>query len=321
MTAALLMLALAACAAGDEPGAKPPRAANPFAPSLPALTKEEEERLDRIIDRFMMYDIGLLSVEDGNKALRDFQKLGPESIPALLRGLNRAAQIEHSCPVVVIGQKLLKFLGTSDDLELLQFARDEIGSGVGRSRHAPFLQELRFKVLIRRNTVARRPPPVPKTPATMTTAELAEAAGKEQGRKLEQVMTELEKRRGPEVLAGLATVAGGSSDKDSRQQARDLLDSHLGRQPEASVRQSLKDASAEVRQAAVRVIAAKMPKVGREVIDLLDDDAPLVRAAARQALVLLSHGEDFGPDSDAGKADRAEAQKQWRTWWDRNASR
>src|SRR6516164_11120817 len=98
----------------------------------------------------------------------------------------------------------------------------------------------------------------------MTTAELAEAAGKEQGRKLEQVLTELEKRRGPEALAGIATVAGGNSDKERRQQARDLLDTHLGRQTEAYVKQCLKDTSAEVRQAAARVIAARMPKLGRD---------------------------------------------------------
>jgi hypothetical protein len=321
MNAALLTLALAITAAGDDPATKPPRGQNPFAPSLPALTKEEEEQLDRIIDRFMQADIGLLPPAEARQAIRDFGKLGPEAIPALIRGVNRAAEIEHSCPVVTIGQKLSKLLTASDDLELLQFARDEIGAGLGRSRHAAYLKEIRFKVLMRKNLVARRPPPPPKTFATMTAPELAEAAGKEQGKRLDEVMTELGKRRGTEVVAGLATVAGGNSDKDKRQQARDLLDSYLTRQPETYVKQRLKDENPEVRQAAVRVIAAKMPKLGRDVIDLLDDDIPLVRAAAHQALVLLSRGEDFGPDSDAGKPDRAAAQKQWRTWWDRSASR
>jgi len=254
MNAALLTLLLTATVAAEVPPEKP-RRASPFAPSLPELTKEEEARLDEIIDRFMQYDIGLLSVEDGIKAVRDFRKLGPESIPALIRGLNRAAEIEHSCPVLVIGEKLYKLLAASDDLELLQFARDEIGAGVMRSRHAGFLKELKFKVLMHRNAVSRRPPPAPKGPAMMTTTELAEAAGKEQGRRLELVLVELEKRKGPEALAGLATVAGGSSDKERRQQARDLLDKHLLRQNETYIKQHLKDDISEVRQPAVRVIA------------------------------------------------------------------
>jgi hypothetical protein len=320
MNAALLTLAVA-LAVAEVPEDKPARKPNPFAPSLPALTKEEEARLDQIIDQFMRYDIGVLPVEERPKALRDFQKLGPEAIPALIRGLNRAAEIEHSCPVIVIGEKLYKLLARSDDLELLQFARDEIGGGVMASRHAAFLKELRFKVLMRKNAVARRPPPAPKMPPQMTTAELAEAAGKEQGRRLEAVIAELEKRKGPEALAGLATVAGGSSDKEMRQQARDLLDKYLLRQDDTYLKQRLKDDIAEVRQSAVRVIAAKAPKLGRDVIDLLDDDVALVRAAAHQALVLLSSGEDFGPTQDAAKADRTAAQKQWRAWWDRNNGR
>ncbi len=327
MNAILLTLALTVPAAADDPIDKSiPRRPSPLAPSLPELTREEEEKLDQIIDRFMLYDIGRLQGEDAARALRDFKKLGPESIPALIRGLNRAATIEHSCPVVVIAEKLGRLLLASDDMELLQFARDEIGAGVGRTRHATVLADLRLKVTMRKNLVSRRPPPterpatVAKAPTFMSNSELAQAAGSEHGPRLRQVLTELEKRKGPEVLAGLAS-ATASSDRDAQEMARDLLDSHLQRQPEAVVKQKLKDAHPEVRQAAARVAAAKMPNLGGDVIDLLTDDVTAVRAAAHQALVLLSRGEDFGPEGSADKAACAEAQKKWRGWWDRRGSR
>jgi hypothetical protein len=326
MNAILLTLALAVPAAGEDPIDKSiPRRPSPLAPSLPELTKEEEEKLDQIIDRFMLYDIGRLQGEEGGRALRDFKKLGPEAIPALIRGVNRAATIEHSCPVVVIAEKLGRLLLASDDMELLQFARDEVGAGVGRTRHATVLSDLRLKVTMRKNLVSRRPPPaerpvVARAAAAMSNSELAQAAGSAHGPRLKEVLTELEKRKGPEVLAGLAT-ATASSDRDSQDLARDLLDSHLQRQPEAVVKQKLKDTHPEVRQAAARVAAARMPNLGGDVIDLLTDDVAAVRAAARQALVLLSRGEDFGPESGADKAAWAEAQKKWRGWWDRRSGR
>ncbi len=326
MNATVLTLALAVLA-GDDPIDKTiPRRPSPLAPSLPELTKEEEEKLDQIIDRFMLYDIGRLQGEEARKALRDFQKLGPEAIPALLRGLNRAAAIEHSCPCVVIAQKLQRLLLASDDRELLQLARDEIGAGVGRTRHAPVLQDLRFKVTLRQNLVARRPAPAEKPaaaakiPAFMSNGELAEAAGTEHGPRLEKILTELARRKGPEVLAGL-TTATSNSDRKSQDLARDLLDRHLQRQPETVVREKLKDPHPEVRQAAARVVGAKMPNLGGDLIELLSDEVGAVRAAARQALVLLSRGEDFGPEVSADKATCALAQKKWRDWWDRRSGR
>src|SRR5688572_30752368 len=84
----LTILLLVAVARADEP-----RKPHPFAPSLPELTEEEEKKLDGIIDRFILYDIGQLRGEEGQKAVREFAKLGPEAIPALIRGINRAAAI------------------------------------------------------------------------------------------------------------------------------------------------------------------------------------------------------------------------------------
>jgi hypothetical protein len=315
MTATLLSLALLALA--DEPMPKPEKERpkhSPIAPSLPYLTNEEEEKLDRVIDRFILFDTGRLPGAEGQQAARDFEKLGTEAIPALIRGLNRAAMIEHSCPTLVISRKLSRMLAASNDPELLEFARDTIGAGVERSSHARVLKDLRFACQLRKNDLARRASAGPKEPKAMTLVELSEAARKETGPRLKLVLTELEKRRGTEVVTGLA-YAAANADTETKPLARDLLDSHLGRLPAIVVRQKLKDSDAEVRKAAARVVAAKQPGLGGDLIDLVADAVPEVREAARQALMKLSKGEDFGPADTAGAAEIEAAQKKWRAWW------
>src|SRR4051812_29179717 len=101
MTWTLLVLALAAA----DPETTP-RKPSALAPSLPALGRDEEDKLDAVIDRFIQADTGRLRPADTRKAMQDFDKLGHESIPALIRGLNRSAKINHSCPAVTIAKKL-----------------------------------------------------------------------------------------------------------------------------------------------------------------------------------------------------------------------
>lgn len=329
MTSAVLVLTLAVFAAGDD---APSRSAgtrekvkpkqSPYAPSLPYLTKEEEDKLDEIIDRFMLYDIGRLQGQEGSKALKAFKDLGPEAIPALVRGVNRAAAIEHSCPVVVIAQKLGRLLAASDDQELMEFVKDNIGSGVGPTRHAGVLQDLRFAVSMRKNALARRgsSPSGPKSPRAMSVTELADAASTERGPRLKLILAELEKRRGPEVVPALANAAT-SYEKDIQELGRDLLDRHLSRQTEAVVKEKLSDELIEVRTAAIRVIAGKKPRLARELIEILSDDKDEVRTAAHDGLVKLSRGQEFGPAAGADQKQIAEAQAKWRNWWDRQRSR
>ncbi len=322
MSTSLLVLTLAFFASVDNPETKEKPKRSPYGPSLPYLTKEEEEKLDAIIDRFMEYDIGRLRGEEARKALNDFKALGPESIPALVRGVNRAAQIEHSCPVVVIAQKLGRLLAASDDQELLEFVRDEIGAGVGRTRHAAVLQDLRLGVTLRKNALAQRPQGGPKSPRAMSIAELTDAASSERGPRLRTLLTELEKRRGKEVVTALANAAG-HYDKDIQKLGRDLLERNLSRETEAVIKSKLTDTDdlEEVRKAAVRVVANRMPRLTTELIELLADEKETIRTAAHTALVKLSRGQDFGPTSDAGKEQIAEAQAKWRSWWTRKPVR
>src|SRR5204863_321598 len=133
---------------------------------------------------------GKLRGAEGQQAVRDFAKLGPEAIPALIRGLNRAAAINHSCPVTVIAAKLNRFFASSLDVKLLEFARDEIGAGVGATEHRAVIQDLRFAVTLRKNALVRAG--VATSPAqalrALTTAALIEEAGKEKGDRLRQVI-------------------------------------------------------------------------------------------------------------------------------------
>src|SRR5262245_25273488 len=109
MHSTLLTLALAALTPAGTPRYGD-RERHPLAPSLPLLTEKEQAAIERIIDRFIDYDTGKLKGAAGARALAEFNALGPEAIPALLDGLNRAATMEDSCPAVLIAKKLARLL-------------------------------------------------------------------------------------------------------------------------------------------------------------------------------------------------------------------
>jgi hypothetical protein len=309
---AVLAVVLSAAPASSEDA---PRKPNPLAPSLPLLTSAEENHLDKVIDRFMLADTDQLRGEEGEAAFADFNKLGPEAIPALIRGINRAAIREQSCPTLVIAKKLRTMLLASDDQDLLEFARDEIGAGVERSRHKNVLQDLRVMCMLRRNALARLEEKTGiKSPRKMTTSELADAASGDNGPRMKMMLAELEQRKGPEALRGLASAAG-SGEKEVRQLGRDLLDKHLTRQGIEFIQKKLKDDRPEVRQSAARS-AAKYPSLADDLIVLLGDSNPDVADTAHQSLVKIGGGADYGPAS-AAKTDVDAAQKKWQAWWDK----
>jgi hypothetical protein len=310
-----LLLTLTLALGADET-ARTPRKRSVIAPSLPELTKEEEAKLDEIIDRFILADTGRLRGAEAKKAAEAFDKLGHEAIPALIRGLNKAAKINHSCPVLMITKKLSKLLMASDDQELLEFARDEIGAGASGSKHARVLQDLRVRCMLRKNALARRPPPPPRAPSAMTTTELAKAASTMRGAALQGLLRELGKRDGKEALAGLI-VAATSYDKEIQKLGRDMLDVNLGRQSMSVVKEKLEDDHIEIRRSAIRVAGDKHIDLVPAIIARLTDADASVRAEARAELVKRSKGEDLGPAADASKEQQREAQKRWKTWWEK----
>jgi hypothetical protein len=326
MTVLLLCSFLITLPPEDGP-AKPttPRPPNPFAPSLPQLTDEEEEQLDRVIEGFIAYDTRKLPATEGKKALAEFQKLGPESTFALIRGLNRAAKIEHSCPAVTIARKLQRILMASMDTELLEFARENIGAGITHSRHLNVLQDVRLACTLRKNSLASRGREVPlrggdRPIRSMTVQELAEAAGIERGARLKAVLTELGRRSGEEALSALGAAATGY-EGESRTLARELITKKLSALETAGLKAKLNDDKSEVRACAARVVAAKRLRLAPELIELLQDEEPSVRQAAREALVRLAGGADFGPEPNAPEEARAGAVQKWQAWWKQQGGR
>jgi hypothetical protein len=339
MHATLLTLTLALAYPADPPkDLETPRKPNPLAPSLRELTEEEEKAVDEVIDRFIQYDSGQLKDADGKKVVRDFQQLGPDAIPALIRGLNRAARIDHSCPAVTIARKLAKMLRGSKDTELLEFARENVGAGVERSRHMNVIKDLRVICMLRKNQVinlglaAEESAPtllkgtlVPADPwkksvAKMTISELGEAAGKERGERLKTVLGELGQRKGDMVIAALGSAAA-TYDGDTQKQARELLDKQLAGLKASEIKEKLKDDRAEVRAAAARVVASKKLPLESALVDLLTDDEKVAWQAAHDALVRLCQGTDLGPRPNASDAERKEAAGKWRTWLQQRGGR
>jgi hypothetical protein len=315
----LLMLTLCATLTGDDSArSKQERKPSAIAPSLPALTDEEEDKLESVIDRFIQQDIGTLRGAEAKKALVEFNKLGAEAIPALIRGMNKAAAIEDSCPALVIAKKLQRLLGASNDPELLQFAKENIGAGVKKSRHLGTLKELRLFCSVRKSQLDRQIAagvvPV-RSVKTMSVAELASAAGSDRGERLKLVLMELEKRQGDEVIGALGSAAGGSYQEDIQKLARDLLYRNLSRQKEPIIREKLKDDRLEVRIVAARVAGEKKMRLGEELIGLLSDDEARVRDAAHLALVRLNNGTDLGPKDKASEEERSDAIRKWLDWW------
>ncbi len=301
-----------------------PRERHPFAPSVPLLTKQEETRIEKVIDRFILYDIGKLSKTEGAKALSDFNKLGPEAIFQLIDGFNRAAEMEHSCPAVVIGKKIASVLSRTEDVELLTFAKENIGAGVKARRHMGVAKDLQVGAMLRRTYVQRKLAASgglasTKLPRSMTVSELAAAAKNERGPKLQALLTELEKREGP-VVANTLAMAAASGETESREQARALLVKHLMRQKSTSVKTMLADKQPDIRAAAAQVAGTRKLALQTELIDLLGDDETDVQQAARRALVRLSGGSDFGPEPGADAAGRAAAIQRWRDWWSKRRS-
>lgn len=323
MTASMLGLVFCLALPGVDP--ETPRQPNPFAPSLPLLTEAEEEHLDHVIDRFILYDTGRLPGPEGVRARQEFEKLGPPAIPALIRGMNRAAAIDHSCPAVVIAKKLSRLLGTSSDVELLEYARENIGAGVTRSKHMSVLQDLRVMCMLRKAAVARQEAIASAARSaklrTASTGELVEAAGQQRGQRLVEVLNELARREGEDVLGALGAGASVASDAETKRQAREILRRRLLGLSATDLRSLLGADHSEVRAMAARVIGEKRLPLGGDLIARLKDDDPWVQESAHFALVRLSRGQDFGPRRDASVSEREIAINRWESWWGRVGGR
>jgi hypothetical protein len=76
----------------------------------------------------------------------------------------------------------------------------------------------------------------------------------------------------------------------------------------------LKDPQPLTRWAAAMVAGRKRLHLEAELIDRLSDPSPQVREAAREALIRLSRGNDFGPLPGATAQQITQAVQAWRHW-------
>lgn len=112
------------------------------------LDQASEPTFDNIVDQFIEYDVGRLRGKAGEDARRAFEQLGPEALPALVRGLNRSAEIRASCPVVVISHKLEQTLQQTDDQVMIDYVLQNIGRDVpSGAPHAARIRSLREKLV------------------------------------------------------------------------------------------------------------------------------------------------------------------------------
>ncbi len=76
----------------------------------------------------------------------------------------------------------------------------------------------------------------------------------------------------------------------------------------------LKDKNPLVQLAAIRAVHNRRVHLEKELIACLSERQPVIREAARQALVRLSRGGDCGPRPNAGTLERRQAVRRWETW-------
>ncbi|MEY4945471.1 MAG: hypothetical protein RIR22_172 [Planctomycetota bacterium] len=291
------------------------REPNPLAPSLPLLSEAEEARYDKIVNQFIKYDLGQLPGAEGLKAKNDFLKLTSESIPALFRGLQISSKLEHSCPVAMISQKLKSFLLKSEDDELLDYARDELTSALEGSRHAPLLQDMRLGVTLRRKVVLANKPAVPKWLLSMTVAEMLKSLQEEENQQKHKLMAQELGRRGDhESLQGLGLFAV-SFYPEVKEPSIKLLQEKMRKLKIGEMQEFLKDTNPLLRQKAAEAMGnLKATKGAEDLVPLLLDANGGVQKAAREALVKIGAGKDFGPIDFSNSESVKKSQLEWKRW-------
>ncbi len=230
-----------------------------------------EAQMDQLINLFLLADSGQLPGPAENRLaiISTFhpimQQIGPDAIPALVRGTNRAMLLNCvACPGTTFLNYLTAFIPICTDANKLDYVLTNLGRGVN---YDPLRIPSGFTVVyqtIRPICVRRK-------------AEL-------------------------QIMAMRAAVINKLLNQALSLGDADLENSLTAKEPES-------------RWAAIWVIAYRRLHWQDALIDRLADPSPDVREAARQALVRLSRGTDFGPAPNAKPADRDKAIAKWRDWW------
>jgi len=308
---------------------------------------------DAVVDRFILYDIGQLPGQQGMVARNTFNSLGYEAIPAVIRGLNRAAKLRQSCPVIVLASKLRALLAQCRDPSMIELAIDHLGEDV--SPRDPYYHAL---MNLKRELVAMLPASHPRRrmldtlatvgsdPARLSAflrSESAEerlaavrmirAAGLPLGDELLRLLSDPDAAVCQEARAALRQLArnedfGPEPDASPEaraeaigkwrswwaKQAANSVYSQVEKQSNEALLKTLGSGDANERWAAVVVVRTRRLPYYGELISLLRDRDLSVRREARRALTQLADGRDFGPDDNAAPAAVDQAVAQWQRW-------
>jgi hypothetical protein len=81
-----------------------------------------------------------------------------------------------------------------------------------------------------------------------------------------------------------------------------------------ALRVALADKNLLVQLAAIETAMRRRVHLEKELIEKLTNPQPLIRTAARQTLVRLARGTDFGPEPGASRLEQRQAARRWKTW-------
>jgi hypothetical protein len=104
-----------------------------------------------------------------------------------------------------------------------------------------------------------------------------------------------------------------SRDRDKEEEQAKKL-SKLEEADAAALTTALADKDPTIQLAAIQVVHRRRLHRERELITCLESAQPLIRTAARAALVRLARGADFGPEPDADRLEFRSALRRWKTW-------
>lgn len=294
------------------------RSPHPLAPSLPQLSDAEEDELDALIDRFMLFDIGKLPGPAGLKAQKEFDALGPEAVPALLRGFARSARLDHDCPVTVIAKKLRLALLATTDRKLLEFARDESES-VDLRKHRGVVTALRVAItthLARLDRAGTPQPPPYRDPrlAKLSAEEIRRrlAANPSDPDLAHALLGELASRDDQAAFEVLL-IGAGSTYPNTRRVGRKHLFDWVSKRPRPEINRLLSHEQSEARRAAGLALLAGGKAAGEPALALLKDPVPAVREAIHAELVRMAR-KDLGAPGDTPES-QARAADAWKAWW------
>jgi hypothetical protein len=308
---------------------------------------------ETIVERFIEYDIGRLRGDEGYRARETFNRLGTEGIAAVVRGVNKSATISASCPIIVLMNKLQTLLRDCRDPYLVQMAVDHLGVGIPTNAphwgRVDALKKQVTQMLPADHPIRRRQQLI--TSLTQRQDLLAEClrsddaeerwaaaraiqiAGLPMGDELIRLIGDPEPAICQEARTALVRIARNrdfgpepEASAEERADAASKWRSWWVKQPnsglfrtiagktDTEIREYLKSDDPSERWTAAAVVRQRRLPYHEELIELLADPDVTIRWEARQTLVQLAGGVDYGPDEDAGQREVQRAVEQWTDW-------